>query len=148
MSRTRKIMVAAVIVIVLGFIALQFVGNFVPAFARTNPAVTYEINWDTPQTEQLMRSACYDCHSNETVWPWYSNIAPVSWLVAKDVNEGRQKLNFSTGHGEMEADELIHEINRGEMPPAIFLIMHPEANLSADQKNALVTGIEASLRGG
>lgn len=148
MSRTRKIIVVGVVVIVLAFIALQFVGNFVPAFARTNPPVTHEINWDTPETEQLMRTACYDCHTNETVWPWYSTIAPISWLVAKDVNEGRQKLNFSTGHGEIEADELIREIDRGEMPPSVYLIMHADANLSSDQKTALIAGIRASLGGG
>jgi hypothetical protein len=148
MSRTRRIVVIGAAVVIVGFIALQFVGNFVPTFARTNPSVTYKINWNTPETEQLMRAACYDCHSNETIWPWYSNIAPISWLIAKDVNEGRRKLNFSTGHGEIEAEELVRQIERGEMPPSIFLIMHPEANLSGDQKATLVSGIKATLGGG
>jgi len=121
------------------------IGTFVPLFARTNPPVTFQINWDSPETERLMRAACYDCHSHETVWPWYSNIAPISWLVAKDVNEARRAMNLSTGRGEIEAEEMIEQIERGDMPLPIYVIMHPEANLSEAQKQALIAGIQASL---
>jgi cytochrome c551/c552 len=132
-------------IVIIGFIVLQFVGTFVPLFARTNPPVTFQINWDSPETERLMRAACYDCHSHETVWPWYSNIAPISWLVAKDVNEARRAMNLSTGRGEIEAEEMIEQIERGDMPLPIYVIMHPEANLSEAQKQALIAGIQASL---
>lgn len=148
MLRTRKTVIIGIVIIVIGFIALQFVGNFIPLFARTNPPVTYQINWDTPETERLMRAACYDCHSHETVWPWYANITPISWLVAKDVNEARREMNLSTGRGEVEADEMIRQIERGDMPLPIYLIMHPEADLTEQQKQTLIAGIEASLPGG
>ena len=62
---------------------------------HTNPPVVNEPNWDSPQTREITKRACFDCHSNETVWPWYSNIAPVSWLVYRDVSDGREHLNFS-----------------------------------------------------
>src|SRR5437764_214194 len=62
----------------------------------TNPPVVSEPNWDSPQTRALAQRACFDCHSNETTWPWYSHVAPVSWLLARDVIEGRSRLNFST----------------------------------------------------
>jgi len=62
---------------------------------HTNPPATGEPPWNSPQTRELIRRACFDCHSNGTVWPWYSNIAPVSWLVRRDVNGGRSHLNFT-----------------------------------------------------
>src|SRR5690348_18457917 len=66
---------------------------------HTNPPVAQEPTWDSPQTRDLAVRACFDCHSNETVWPWYSNIAPLSWLIQHDVDEGRQNLNFSDWNG-------------------------------------------------
>lgn len=144
MSRTRKILTIGIAVVVIGFIALQFVGNFIPLFARTNPPVTYQVTWDSPETETLMRAACFNCHSNETVWPWYANIAPVSWLVAKDVNEARKKMNLSTNFG-IDADEMVTQIRRGNMPLPMYLIMHPEANLTKEQKDALIAGIQATF---
>jgi hypothetical protein len=89
--------------------------------------------------------ACFDCHSNETVWPWYSNIAPVSWLVQNDVNEGRGRLNFSEwGRGETEIDEVGEVIRRGEMPPSYFVILHPDARLTAAEQEALIRGLMAT----
>ncbi len=71
---------------------------------KSNPPVVSEPTWDSPQTRALAKDACFDCHSNETVWPWYAKIAPSSWLLAQDVDEGRSALNFSEwGQGEMEA---------------------------------------------
>ncbi|MBL8163522.1 MAG: heme-binding domain-containing protein [Anaerolineae bacterium] len=136
----RNIVFAVIGIIVVGLILIQFV----PGYARTNPPVTYQMQWSSPETEQLMRQACYDCHSNETRWPWYASIAPVSWLVVRDVNEGRDALNFSTGRGELEAEDLINELREGEMPPSIYLITHGDANLNADQKTTLIAGIQTS----
>jgi len=78
------------------FVALVIVIQLVP-FGRnhTNPPVVQEPNWDSPRTRELAVRACFDCHSNETVWPWFSNIAPISWLVYRDVFEGREHLNYS-----------------------------------------------------
>jgi len=75
---------------VIGFIAIQFV-----PVDKSNPPVVNEPRWDSPQTKMLVERACYDCHSNQTKWPWYANVAPASWLVAHDVQEGRVALNFS-----------------------------------------------------
>jgi hypothetical protein len=139
--KRRSVLIGLVLVVVLVGV-LVLVGNV--GVAHSNPAVTHTIAWDSPRTEQLMRSACFDCHSNETAWPWYSFVAPASFLVAKDVNEGRDHMNLSTGH-DIEADEMIKEIRGGDMPPAIYLPLHPAANLSADDKAALIAGIEATF---
>ena len=77
-------------IFVVGFIAIQFI-----PVERTNPPVSQEPNWDSPQTRALAERACFDCHSNETEWPWYSKVAPMSWIVADHVSEGRAALNLS-----------------------------------------------------
>ncbi len=112
---------------------------------HTNPPVAQEPNWDSPQTRELAQRACFDCHSNETVWPWYSNVAPVSWLVQSDVNEGRSHLNFSDWSKVREAFEIPEVVQEGRMPPSIFLIMHPEARLTQAEKEALVSGFKATV---
>ncbi|HEY5650870.1 MAG TPA: heme-binding domain-containing protein, partial [Acidimicrobiia bacterium] len=72
---------------------------------HSNPPVVQEPAWDSQQTRELAVAACFDCHSNETEWPWYSNIAPVSWALQRDVDEGREELNFSEWHLEQEGDD-------------------------------------------
>lgn len=134
---------AAVAVVVL--VVLVLVGNF--AVERTNPPVTFTINWDSPETEQLVRAACFDCHSHETRWPWYAHIAPPAFLLANHVNEGRSEMNFSTGHN-LRADEMIEEIERGNMPPADYLLLHPEASFNAEQKAQLIAGLRATFPAG
>ena len=133
----------------IGLIALLILIQLVP-FGRqhTNPAVIQEPNWDSPQTRELTKRACFDCHSNETIWPWYSNIAPVSWLIQNDVLEGRSKLNFSEwGRGEMEVDEIGELIQSGEMPPSYFIMLHPEAKLTAAEQEALIRGLMVTTGG-
>ena len=75
----------------LGFLLLQLI-----PYGRdhSNPPVISQPAWDSPRTEKLVREACYDCHSNETRWPWYSNVAPMSWLLAQDVSEARGRFKF------------------------------------------------------
>ena len=87
-----KIIGIVVAVLIGGFVLIQLlpIGK-----DYTNPPVVQEPAWDSPQTRELAMAACGDCHSNETTWPAYSKIAPISWLVARDVEEGRSKLNFS-----------------------------------------------------
>lgn len=128
----------AAVLLVL-FVAMQLV-----PVEQSNPPASYDVAWDSAETEMLMRAACYDCHSHETVWPWYSRIAPASWLIAHDVSEGRQHMNLSTGY-EVEAQELIEEIERGSMPLPIYLPLHPEARLTDAQRAQLIVGIETSL---
>jgi len=113
---------------------------------HTNPPVVSEPTWDSPQTKALAARACLDCHSNETTWPWYSNIAPISWLVQHDVDKGRQSLNLSEwGQRWQETDEIYWLMNNGEMPPSQFLFLHPEARLTGSEKQALIKGFQATL---
>ena len=115
---------------------------------HTNPPVLSEPDWDNTETRALAERACFDCHSNETVWPWYSNVAPVSWLVQHDTDEGRQYLNFSEwnqgGKGE-EVHETVEVIENGSMPPAIYLVTHPEARLTSAEKDVLMQGLQTTI---
>lgn len=150
MNRRKRLFGCAAI-FVLGAVALAALIQLVP-FGKdhSNPPVVAEPAWDSPQTRALAQRACFDCHSNETVWPWYSSIAPVSWLVMRDVQGGREELNFSewgTSRGEDdEAEEVGEVIEEGEMPLKIYLLQHPEAVLTPQEKAQLVQGLEASLR--
>ena len=139
---TRKIILAILGVIVVVFIGLQLIPY---GRAHANPPVVTAPQWDSPRTQELFTRACADCHSNETVWPWYSNIAPVSWLVQRDVDEGREKFNISTGSG--EADEATEKVVEGEMPPAQYTWLHPAANLSTSEKQELIQGLLATFGG-
>lgn len=115
--------------------------QFIPV-DRTNPPVTSEIH-ASPAVDSILRRACYDCHSNETVWPWYSRVAPISFLVADDVHHGRRHVNFSTWGDYSSAKQIktIHEIGdqvrTGEMPLWIYLPMHHDARLSDQDKAAI-----------
>ena len=111
-----------------------------------NPPGRVEPNWNAPRTRELFFRACADCHSNETAWPWYTNIAPVSWLAQRDVNEGREKLNISEwGQQKNEAEEAAEEVEKGAMPMSIYLPLHPTANLSAAEKQELIDGLKATF---
>lgn len=146
MTRKRIVLVTAA-VLVIGFVLLQLIppGTINPDYAAPgNPAVTYTVRWDSAQTEQLARTTCFDCHSNETRYPWYANIAPVSWLVNKDINEGRSEMNFSTGSG-LDGSDMARQIQRGDMPLPIYLPLHPDANLAEEQKQALMNGLIATF---
>ena len=113
---------------------------------HSNPPVTAEPRWNAPGTRALAERACFDCHSNQTGWPWYSNVAPVSWLVQADVDEGRRVLNFSEWtRGYEEAQESGETVRTREMPPPIYLLLHPEARLSDAQRQQLAAGLDATL---
>ena len=110
---------------------------------HSNPVVVREPAWDNSKTRQLVKRACFNCHSNETVWPWYSRIAPISWLTERDVNNGRSHLNFSEWNTPQdEADEVGVEIQTSAMPPWFYLPMHPEAKLTPEEKTALIAGLQ------
>ena len=113
---------------------------------QVNPPVVEEPAWDSTQTRALAQRACFDCHSNETAWPWYSNIAPPSWLLARHVTEGRESMNFSDwGNYSVRTTKVIQQIEAGKMPPASYLPLHPEARLSAAEKAQLIEGLRNSL---
>lgn len=115
---------------------------------HSNPPVTGEPRWSSPRTRQLMVDACYDCHSNEVEWPWYTNIAPVSWAATEHVDEGRRAVNYSefTTGGDHEAEETIEVILENSMPPYYYTLfgLHPEADLSQDEIAELVAGLRAT----
>jgi hypothetical protein len=110
---------------------------------RTNPPVESEVQ-APPAVKAALRKSCWDCHSNETVWGWHTKIAPISWLVAHDVNEGREHLNFSRWNavdGERRlklARKLPEEVGEGEMPMPIYLLAHPDAKPTDAERAAIV----------
>jgi hypothetical protein len=128
--------------IVLGVLLIAFIAiQFVPV-DRSNPPVTMNIVAPA-EVAAVLRRSCYDCHSNETVWPWYSYVAPVSWLVADDVNHGRSHLNFSTWD-KYPADEQLEliegayeESSEGHMPLPVYLITHRDAELTPEDLRIL-----------
>lgn len=141
----RKNLLLALGGIVLAGLLIQLVPY---GRGHTNPQANVEPRWDTPATAVLARRACFDCHSNETKWPWYSNIAPVSWLVYRDVAEGRTRINFSDWNrpGEQHVDEFQEVFDENSMPPFYFIWLHPEARLSPAERDALMQGL-ATLAG-
>jgi len=129
---------------VIALVAIQFV-----PYGRDhkNPLVTGEPKWDSPRTHELFNRGCKDCHSNETVWPWYSSYAPVSWLTALDVSFGRKVFNVSEWgrQGKNEGDKAAAEVRKGKMPLFIYLPAHPEAKLNAVEKKELIDGLVATF---
>ncbi|NIP39470.1 MAG: heme-binding protein [Candidatus Dadabacteria bacterium] len=122
-------------------IVLLFLIQLVPV-ARTNPPVTSDIETSS-DLKKIFKRACYDCHSNETKWPWYSKVAPPSWFVINHINEGRDEYNFSTWdkYSLEKKSEIIEEIweevDEGKMPLWSYIILHPEAKLSAQDKKVI-----------
>lgn len=138
----KRLLMLIVILAVVGFVAIQFF-----PVDRTNPPVTREIAWDSPETRALAERACFDCHSNETKWPFYAYIAPMSLVVANDVTEGRDRLNFSEWDRPNEDfGEISEVVTRGEMPLAQYLLLHPEARLTEVEKQQLLDGLDATYR--
>ncbi len=111
-----------------------------------DPEVLQEPEWDRPRTRELFFRVCKDCHSNQTEWPWYSFVAPVSWLVQRDVEKGRSHFNVSEwGRTENHGREAAKLVREGEMPPWFYLPAHPEARLSEEAERELVTGLVATF---
>jgi mono/diheme cytochrome c family protein len=137
-----------IIYAILIMVAIFGLAQLVP-YGRdhVNPPVISQPKWDTPATLELVKTACFDCHSNETIWPAYSNIAPGSWLIYRDVVDGRRRLNFSDWTARpRNVGEIIEKINEGEMPPFQYTIIHRNAILSSAQKQALIQGLTNSLK--
>lgn len=127
-------------IVVIGILSIGVLIQSIPyGHDHTNPPVNVEPAWDSPEVRALAQRACFDCHSNETRWPWYSNIAPASWLVYRDVTEGRMPINFSDWDRpeEQHADEFQKVFDENSMPPTQYLLLHPEARLSTEEKQKL-----------
>ena len=132
-----------VIIAIIGLVLIQLI-----PYGRnhSNPPVIAEPQWDSPQTREIAKRACFDCHSNETIWPWYSNIAPSSWLVQLDTERGRDRLNFSEwGTGRQASDQIYEIVLEGEMPPPQYLIIHQDAKLQGVDLQAFLDGIQKTF---
>jgi mono/diheme cytochrome c family protein len=130
-----------------GVVATGLVIQAVPyGHGHINPPVVQEPAWDRAETRDLAKRACFNCHSNETVWPWYSNVAPVSWLVQSDVDDGRSHLDFSEfDRAQKHATDAAKDVKDGDMPPWSYLPMHAEAKLTAAEHDALANGLETTF---
>ena len=143
MKKALKILKWMVVALAVIFLGIQFVRP-----ARTNPAVdpsqTLETHTQmTPEVASIFERSCRDCHSNKTVWPWYTNVAPISWWLTDHVNEGRRELNMSEW-GRLPRDrqdrklrQICDEVEDGMMPLSSYLPMHPTARLSEQDKKVL-----------
>lgn len=121
--------------------------------ARTNPPVVLDMlatNAPPPHIAALLHAACYDCHSHETIWPWYAHVAPPSWLVISDVNEGRRHLDLSdwpAGDPDRAAkklDRMSELIGYGQMPPKKYTLIHADARLTDADRKELTGWLDAA----
>jgi hypothetical protein len=125
--------------LVVVFVAVQFVPY---GWWHENPPVVQDAPWPDAESERIARSSCYSCHSNETEWPIYSYVAPMSWLVRRDVEQGRHELNFSEWNRDAgEADDAVEAIDEGSMPPRSYTLMHPSARLTEEEQQRLVEAL-------
>jgi hypothetical protein len=121
---------------------------FEPTTNLTNPPILGTMRWNSPHTAAMIERTCYMCHSNETHLPLYMQVAPLSWMAAQRVNNARAHLNFSEQRvDQISVAKIIESIENGAMPPSQYLLLHPEARLSEDEKAQLIAGIRATLAG-
>lgn len=129
--------------LLLGVLLVLLLIQLIPV-SRENPPVSEEVP-APPEVRALLARACYDCHSHETRWPWYSAIAPASWLVANDVEGARKHLNFSTWdrydakRRRKKLEEAREEVREGEMPLWYYVLAHPDARLGKEDRELLRT---------
>ena len=130
------------IALVVIFILMQLI-----PVNKTNPPVTREVKWDSPETKALAQQACNDCHSNQTTWLWFDDIAPASWLVANHIIDGRGRLNFSEwDKPNSDFEEVSKVIKNGEMPLWDYELMHPNAKLTPAETQQLLDGLQATFQ--
>jgi hypothetical protein len=142
-ARARRALKPLAVAGVVGFGLLQLVPY---GWRHSNPPVTGVPPWPSPAVAGLARDACYDCHSNETEWPFYSYVAPMSWLVRYDIERGREALNFSlwgSDEGDGDAGDAAEAVEDGSMPPDRYVRLHPDARLSDEERQALIVALEA-----
>jgi hypothetical protein len=148
----KKALRYGICAVAVGLLAAQFFQT-----PRTNPPADPSASFElvakpSREVAGVVSRACGDCHSNRTVWPWYSHIAPVSWVTASDVMEGRSKLNFSQWNiyspemTRIKLGKICEEVKKGEMPPWYFLPMHPDAKVTPLEVSALCSASVAQTR--
>lgn len=139
-SRLVQVLKWGGLAIVVLLVAIQLV-----PYGRdhSNPKVVSEPQWPDKETRAIAVTACYDCHSNQTKYPWYSNIAPFSWWLQNHIDEGRDRLNFSEWNSGGASNELAEVVQEGSMPPNYYEVMHSSAKLSPAEKAKLIAGLRA-----
>ena len=136
------------LILVLLFVVIQFIDAKRPDVVTENENDLIYNNQIPGPVADILRTSCYDCHSNETKYPWYSYVAPVSWLVAKDIREGREELNFSEWESLSKMDKakhldnIIDEVMDEEMPMSIYTIIHTNARLNGEERKMLTDWAE------
>lgn len=136
--KSKKIIIFSVIFIVV-ILILQLL-----IVKRENPKETNIPAWDSQFTKNTFMKACADCHSNQTVWPWYSYVPPFSFIIYRDVIEGREHFNISEYINE-KANKAGHEFESGAMPVGIYILMHPDASISGENRKKFIQGLEATF---
>jgi Haem-binding domain len=135
------------VALVAGFALLQLTNP-----PRINPPVIHDLMASSappPQIATMLHAACYDCHSSETRWPWYSHIAPMSWLIASDVKEGREHLNLSDWPNDnpvraaKRLENMSDKVGSGEMPLKKYTKIHTDARLTESQRKELTDWLDA-----
>ena len=143
MKKVLRILKWIVIVLAVAFAGIQFIRP-----ARTNPAIDPAQAIDahtqmTPEVAEILDRSCRDCHSNKPVWPWYTNVAPISWWLTDHVNSGRSDMNYSEWgklpreRQDRKLRQICDEVQDGQMPLSSYLPMHPAARLSDQDKTTL-----------
>lgn len=148
----KKIIKILIIVFASLLILIQFYRpeRFTTAEVSDNH-ITKKLNVP-PDVENILKRSCFDCHSNHTTWPWYSNVAPMSWLVIDDVKSGREKMNFSewgklsSSKQSIRLESICEEITEGEMPLKQYLLIHRDAELSQADKDLLCNWANNELK--
>jgi len=132
----------------LGFLVVVLLLIQLVPYGRdhTNPSTGHEPEWSSPAVRGLTQEGCFDCHSNLTEWPWYTSVAPVSWLTQRDVDSGREALNFSEWQKPQDANlqDVIEAIRSKDMPPLQYRLVHSEARLSDNQRQVLEAGLTST----
>lgn len=140
----RKVLLGLLIVVFL----IQFIPANLPEVIENNPDDLLQNNDIPEEIAAIIKTSCYDCHSNETVYPWYSHVTPISFLVARDTRIGRKNINFSNWQSLSRSDkakaldEAAEEVDDGNMPLPIYPLTHPGARLSANERKAFVAWAE------
>lgn len=135
MTSTKKVLVGAVIVLI--------VAQLVPYPPAENPPVTQEVQ-TTAEVRAVLSESCFDCHSHETQWPWYSHVIPTKWFVRGHVAEGRESLNFSTwdtyppDRAAHKLEEVVEMVEEGSMPLSSYIRMHPGADLTVEEREQIL----------
>jgi len=141
-----------IILIILGgaFVIIQVIPSGMPENQPVPGVGLFDLTEVPGETQALLRKACFDCHSQEVNFPWYSHVAPVSWLVARDINFGRENLDFSHWADLGKRDrlkvlgEISEEVENGNMPMPIYIKMHPEADLTPEQREVIINWTDSA----